>query len=79
VAAEAVALEIPMISSGKAALQEVVSGKFINMETFDSEGIYKSLVKAKNEAYEISPIKKFTLQDTIEAYLNLYLSICTSK
>jgi glycosyltransferase involved in cell wall biosynthesis len=79
VAAEAIALEIPIISSGKGALQEVVSGKFIKMETFDSKGIYQSLVKAKNEAYEITPIKKFHFQDTLEAYLKLYQSICISK
>jgi glycosyltransferase involved in cell wall biosynthesis len=78
VAAEAVALEIPIISSGKAALQEVVSGKYILMETFDVEGIYKSLIKAKNEEYEDSPIKKFLLQDTLESYLKLYQSISKS-
>jgi glycosyltransferase involved in cell wall biosynthesis len=76
VAAEAAELDVPVISSGKAALHEVVSGKFILIETFDSEGMYKSLVKAKNEKYKNTPIKKFRITDTLDAYLKLYGSIC---
>jgi len=79
VAAEAVALGVPIISSDKAALKEVVSGKFIKMKTLDSEGIYEALVKARNEEYEVTPIKIFLFQDTLEAYLKLYQSICKSK
>jgi glycosyltransferase involved in cell wall biosynthesis len=78
VAAEVVELQVPIISSGKAALKEVVSGKYILMETFNCEGIYKSLVKAKNGEYETSPIKKFNVKDTLEAYLKLYQSIYKS-
>jgi hypothetical protein len=32
-----VELQVPIISSGKAALKEVVSGKYILMETFNCE------------------------------------------
>lgn len=72
VAAEAVALGVPIISSGKKALSEVVSGKEVRIEVLSSEGIYKALLKAKNNNYSETPIRKFELSDCVNAYLDLY-------
>lgn len=71
-AVEAVALGIPLISSGQGALTEVVSGKHITMETFDADGLQKALEKAKAGQWEDSPVKKFHFKDTVEGYLELY-------
>jgi hypothetical protein len=48
---QVVELQVPIISSGKAALKEVVSGKYILMETFNCEE-FINLSKSKNGEYE---------------------------
>lgn len=75
VAAEVTALGIPIVSSGKKALSEVVSGKEVRIEALSSEGIYKALLKAKNNNYLETPIRKFELSDCVNAYLNLYTKL----
>ncbi len=71
-AVECIALETPIISSDRAALKEVVSGQFIKMETQSADGLYDALVKAVNEEWEYTPIKKFHIDDTITKYIHLY-------
>lgn len=71
-AAETIALGIPLISSGKGALSEVVSGKFITMDSQSSEGLLLALQKAYSGKWEETPIKQFHFNDTVEAYLSLY-------
>lgn len=75
VAAEAVALGVPIISSNKAALKEVVSGKFIKLKDLNSDEIYNALLLAKNGKFEENEIKKFPFSVCLNAYLKLYLSI----
>ena len=75
VAAEAVALGIPIISSDKTALKEVVSGQFIKLKDLGSSGIYEALLFARNGKFEKKPIKKFHFNDCLDAYLKLYQSI----
>lgn len=75
VAAEVASLGIPIISSGKKALSEVVSGKEVRIKEFTTVGIYDALIKAKENQYQISPLKKFELKDCISAYLDLYKSL----
>jgi glycosyltransferase involved in cell wall biosynthesis len=71
-AAESIALGIPLISSGKAALAEVVSGKHITMTSQDSEGLLIALEKAYLNEWDESPIKEFPFEETLRGYLKLY-------
>jgi len=74
-AAESMAIGIPIISSGKGALAEVISGKHLTMETHDSIGLKKAMKKAINDDWTITPVRKFTLEDSIEQYLAMYSRI----
>jgi len=72
VAAECVALGVPIISSQKGALKEVVSGKFIEMETFNAIGLVKAAKKAYENQWQYKTVKKFHLKNSHEAYIELY-------
>ncbi|MCK4570279.1 MAG: glycosyltransferase family 4 protein [Bacteroidales bacterium] len=71
-AAEAIAMGIPLISSGKGALAEVVSGKHITMESQDGKGLSDALEKAYAGNWEVTPIRRFDFDDTVRDYLGLY-------
>lgn len=71
-AAESAALGVPIVSSGRAALPEVVSGRFIEMENLSAAAICSALEKARVGEWRHTPIQKFELKDTITAYLQLY-------
>jgi len=75
VAAEVASLGIPIISSGKKALSEVVSGKEVRIEELTPSGIYNALHKAKQNQYIETSLKKFELKDCIDGYLNLYANL----
>jgi len=71
VAAEAIALKMPLISSQKGALKEVVSGQFVAMEEHSEEGLFQALEKAKNENWINEKVKNFPFKHTINQYLEL--------
>lgn len=71
-AAESIAMGVPVISSGKGALTEVVSGKHLVMKTFDGKGLAESMKLALDDKFEISEIKKFKLRDSVKKYIDLY-------
>lgn len=75
VAAETIAQNIPIISSNKTALSEVISGKFINMKSLDESGIYDALVLARKGIYEESTMIKYPFTQCIFEYLELYHTI----
>jgi len=72
VAAESIALGIPVISSDKKALKEVISGKYIKMNEFSANGLWEAIKKAMNNEWENTPIKKFELKNTVQQYIDLY-------
>ncbi len=72
VAAETVAMGVPIISSQKGALKEVVSGKYLEMESFDSKGLLAALVKAREGEWQEKSRKNFHLSETVNKYLDLY-------
>jgi len=72
VAAEAASMKIPIISSGKTALVEVVSGEYIVLEDLSKKSIFDALVKAKNSKFEFIPLKMFPLEECINEYQKLY-------
>ena len=71
VAAEAIALDVPLISSQKGALSEVVSGQFVAMPEHTEEGLFQALEKALEKEWEQKKIKQFSFDETIESYLQL--------
>lgn len=71
-AAETIAMEIPVISSGKGALPEVVSGRYIQLEQHSVAGLVDALVKASQKQWAQTDVRHFHLNETIEAYLKLY-------
>lgn len=71
-AAEAVALNIPIVSSNKGALREVVSGRFINMVAFNSRSLQTALEQAFYDKWDFKPIQYFHLDDSVDRYQVIY-------
>ncbi len=78
-AAECVALGVPIVTSGKGALKEVVSGKFIEMEAYSVQHLVEALIKAKNNEWQEKPVKQFLIEDSHQQYLNLYQQLMGTK
>lgn len=75
VAVESIALGIPVISSDKKALKEVISGKYIKMNEFSANDLFISLEKAMRNEWQNVPVKKFELKNTVAEYIDLYHNI----
>lgn len=71
-AAECVAMGIPVISSGQGALKEVVSGTFIEMEEQSVKGLENAMIKAINNKWDNTPLKRFELEEQVDEYLKMY-------
>ncbi len=71
-AAETVALGVPIISSHRGALPEVVSGKYIVIEKMDVTSLSKALADAGQEKWSEKPLQYFYLTKTIQAYMDIY-------
>lgn len=71
-AVETVALGTPIISSGRAALSEVVGGKYVEMEALTVEALVAAMEKAFWGKWEEKPLKRFELEVTVQAYMELY-------
>lgn len=71
-AAEASAMSIPVITSGRGSLSEVVSGKVIVMSEFTVDELVKAMEKAMKWEYVSLPLKRFTVEDFIEEHISLY-------
>lgn len=72
VAAEAAAIEIPVISSGKGSLSEVVSGKVVEMEEFSVSGLLEAMEKALNNNFANKAQKHFTVDAFVQKHIRLY-------
>jgi len=71
-AAETIALGVPIISSNKGALTEVVSGHHISMNEMSVAELTRALESAYKGKWFEKPIRHFHLNDTIDAYRQLY-------
>jgi glycosyltransferase involved in cell wall biosynthesis len=78
-AAEAAALGVPVISSGRMALKEVVSGRFINMKEVTPAALAEALELAANGHWQHRPLRKFELSDTVENYIMLYEAVLAGQ
>lgn len=75
VAAEASAIGVPVISSQKGSLLEVVSGRFLPMDVFSVDALVEALILAKNQKWQESSVKTFLLSDTIKQHMSLYTKL----
>lgn len=71
-AVETTALGTPIISSGQAALAEVVGGRFITMDSLSAEGLVRAMEKAYRQQWEEGPVRRFELSETVNAYIGSY-------
>jgi len=74
VAVESAAMGVPIISSGKGALAETVSGKHLTIKCLNIQSVFEALKKAMNNEWEYSELKKFSLEESTKRYLSLYSS-----
>jgi glycosyltransferase involved in cell wall biosynthesis len=72
IAAETVAMHVPIISSQQGALKETVGGKMIAMQDMSSEAILEALLQAKEDAWEERERPTYRLQDSVSQYVKLY-------
>ena len=75
VAAEACALNIPIVSSQCGSLKEVVSGDYIAMDSLTKNGLFEALQKAKKKQWQFKESVQFPLYKSIEQYVYLYKEI----
>jgi glycosyltransferase involved in cell wall biosynthesis len=71
-AAECAALGVPVVSSCRGALREVVSGRFIKMKDLTPPALAEALELAAAGRWQERPLRRFELNDTVENYLRLY-------
>ena len=71
-ALESIAMNIPIISSGQGALNEVVSGKHVEMSEQSVEGLERAMERALNNDWQYTEEKRFDLHTTVEEYINIY-------
>lgn len=72
VAAEVVALGVPIISSHQGALPEVVGGRVIRMEAQSIAALEAALEKAVLDQWEHLEVPRYLLEQAVTAYIRLY-------
>lgn len=75
VAAESVAMGVPIVSSQRGALAEVVGGKYISVKEQSAEAWAAALKQAYRGKWQERPAPKFTLDDSVQQYIDLYQKI----
>jgi glycosyltransferase involved in cell wall biosynthesis len=74
-AVEASAMNIPIISSGKGSLPEVVSGRVIIMNELSSTSLLNAMEAALNNQFIEIKLKKFAIDEFITEHISLYNSV----
>lgn len=72
VAVESVALGVPVISSGKGALNEVIGGNYLTLENLNAQALVNELEKARLKQWQVTTPIQFHLENSIKEYLTLY-------
>ncbi|MCF8236752.1 MAG: glycosyltransferase family 4 protein [Saprospiraceae bacterium] len=79
VAAEAVGLGVPIISSERTALKEVVGGKMVGIDSLTIDGVSQALQQAWNNQWEEKPIREFPLSESVRQYQALLLELLSLR
>jgi glycosyltransferase involved in cell wall biosynthesis len=74
-AIETMALNIPIITSGQAALSEVTSGKHLMMKDMSPDSLAACLKRAINDDWEFKKYNIYKIEDTVKEYLLLYREV----
>ena len=74
-AVEAMALNIPIIHSGRGALSEVVNGPQLKMKKLDASSLLDCMTEAMAANWNTLPKKQFHLTESVDAYLEFYKNI----
>ena len=74
-AAEACALGVPVVATRTTSLPEVVSGKYLLVNTRSSEEIATAVERVYNKKYNKTPLKKFLPERNIRGYLKIYREV----
>ncbi len=78
-AAEACAMEKPVVASNTTSLPEVLSGKYVLVEPKNPEAIAEGIEKAYNKKYSKSKLKKFTVEENVRRHIELYQNLIQNK
>ncbi|MFH1181322.1 MAG: glycosyltransferase family 4 protein [Candidatus Woesearchaeota archaeon] len=78
-AAEASALDVPVVATNTTSLPEVVGGKHLFVPPKDSGAIAEAVVKVYKGKYETAKKKMFTLKKNIDGYLEIYSGLLKPK
>jgi glycosyltransferase involved in cell wall biosynthesis len=71
-AAEASALGTPVVASNTTSLPEVISNKYLLVKKRSPHDIATAVIAVHDNNFKTSPLKKFTWEDNVEKYLNIY-------
>jgi glycosyltransferase involved in cell wall biosynthesis len=74
-AAEACAMDKPVVAINTTSLPEVVSGKYILIKQKNEKEIAKGIQKIYNNKFKESKLRKFTMEDNIKKYVDVYKQI----
>lgn len=72
VAAEAAAMRVPIVSSDRGALREVVSGHWVPMTGMTATALASALLRAYNEDWSYRSFRPYELEEAVNAYVELY-------
>jgi glycosyltransferase involved in cell wall biosynthesis len=75
VAAESVAMGVPIVSSQRGALAEVVGGRYIPVAQQSAAAWAEALNLAYEGYWQEKPVQRFTLEDSVRQYIELYQKI----
>ena len=78
-AAEACAMNKPVVASNTTSLPEVVSGRYILVKAKNPIDIAKGVVKVYQKEYNNKKLKKFGLKENIDNYLKAYRKVAYNK
>lgn len=79
VAAEAAQIGTPIISSGKGALKEIVSGRFVEMNALSSTDLVTCLMNVWENRFKEAPRLEFAIEATVSSHLKLYGEIIHAR
>lgn len=75
VAAEASMMDIPVVSSGRGALEEVPYGRVLTMPSLDRDGLLLALEAAMMNRWSMIKPSQFSLEVAVEKYISLYKEV----
>jgi len=78
-AAEACAMEKPVVASNVASLPEVVSGKYVLVEPRNPQAIADGIAKVYKNELEKTSKKVFSWEDCVDKYLSVYQEVLDGK